>query len=139
MDKNEKSRQENIKRPGLRAALLASTALLLAAQPANGQVVWQANENRTWSNPNNWDTGSIPTSTDDVEINLSGFDGPIIGNIEGVSFETRNMVVGTTGEALLLINARELETHGLVTLGQQDGSFGDMLRKRRMKRRQASA
>ncbi|WP_116653525.1 autotransporter outer membrane beta-barrel domain-containing protein [Pelagibacterium sediminicola] len=122
MGKNEKSRRENTKR----LALLASTALCLAAQPATGQVVWQANENRAWSNPNNWDTGSIPASTDDVEINLSGFDGPIIGNIEGVSFETRNMVVGTTGEALLLINARELETHGLVTLGQQDGSFGDM-------------
>lgn len=63
MSKNEKSRQENIKRPGPRTALLATTALLLAAQPATGQVVWQANENRAWSNPNNWDTGSdVPLS-----------------------------------------------------------------------------
>ncbi len=104
---------------------LASFVLVLSlvgdVQAAN--VYWMdAGPDHLWSTPLNWDTGTLPTSAENVRVNM--VPGPTIANEGAVGFEVKVGYSGLTGD--LTVDGGTLTITGTFGLGTSKDSNGTL-------------
>jgi len=114
--------QRLVVRP-LRAALLASVALKLAAGCTWADTVWTGVVDDDWSNPANWSNG-VPSSVDQATINSSNVSVEPFPVVDNVAAQSETITVGDTAVGLLHVqNGGVLATGSTAIVGNYDSSI----------------
>ncbi len=89
------------------------TIILFAISNLQAQVTWDGSESDDWNTAANWDTGSVPTSSDNVLI-------PAIAN---TNYKAPTIASGESHE----VNNLTIELNGRVEIGPLSGGTGSNL------------
>ena len=95
----------------MRPLLLALALLAFQALPAHAQDFWIGGTSTTWSDGNNWLSGTPPTATTDVTIGTSATQPEIASGIASC----RSLDI-QAGAIVTISGTGSLETHGAVSL-----------------------
>jgi T5SS/PEP-CTERM-associated repeat protein len=106
----------------LRTALLASSALVAAALPAQSQTNWTGVTSTDWFTASNWDNG-VPPSNGLATINTVTPNPTVVGGAPQIA-NANTVVVGesATGQLTIQDGGRLITTTGVI--GQKAGSQG---------------
>lgn len=96
--------------------LLPIVLVCLFSLTSLAQTTWDGSDSADWHTAANWDTNSIPTSTDNVVIANAGT-APIISS--GTLAETLNLTINT-GATLTINSANSLTVSGNLTITDND-------------------
>ena len=96
--------------------LLPIVLVCLFSLTSLAQTTWDGSDSADWHTAANWDTNSIPTSTDNVIIANAGT-APIISS--GTLAETLNLTINT-GATLTINSANSLTVSGNLTITDND-------------------
>ena len=103
----------------MRAA--AVVAMVLVFRPAFGATVtWNAGGGtESWSNPLNWSTNSVPTSSDDVVINSAGTGTvrvDVTAIVNSITVQVNAELLIENGKTLMVNNASTVDVGGVLAL-----------------------
>lgn len=105
----------------LRRGLLTTSALtVFAATPALA-IDWLGTTSSQWTLGSNWSGGTVPSSADDVAIDLTSPNAP---NISGGVANTAQLHVGATGTGTLSITNGATASVSLFSVGTNFGATG---------------
>src|ERR1044071_2163600 len=103
----------------MRAA--AVVAMVLVFRPAFGATVtWNAGGGtESWSNPLNWSTNSVPTSSDDVVINSAGTGTvrvDVTAIVNSITVQVNAELLIENGKTIMVNNASTVDVGGVLAL-----------------------
>jgi len=105
---------------------LLSFVLVLGSVSSAADIVWtDLGADHLWSNPENWDLGTVPTAADDVLIDVPAAaapNGPVIQ--DGIAAECHGIWTEAPGEPTLTITGGSLAVGDWIWWGDGADSFG---------------
>jgi len=105
---------------------LLSFVLLLGSVSIAEDIAWtDLGADHLWSNPDNWNLGRVPTSADDVLIDVPAAaapNGPVIQ--DGIAAEAHGIFTEAAGEPTLTMTGGSLAVADWIWLGDGADSFG---------------
>ena len=96
--------------------------LLSLSGHVSANVSWTDSTNdHLWGTEGNWNSGTVPTSADTVQINM--LPGPTIAN-EGAT--TAKLMIATSSNGALTVDGGTLTTTGLIAVSHGEGREGTL-------------